>query len=221
MINIVNLGLKDYNDALEIQLALQQKRIENKIQDTLLLLEHNHVLTMGTRGKTRNIYLSSQQLKDMGVETVYVNRGGDVTYHGPGQIVGYPIFNLSICDKDIRLFIQKLENSIISLLKDRFNIEAYTQSGRFTGIWAQDKKIAAIGISVSKWVTMHGFAFNVNTDLKCFDWINPCGLNKGVTSVCEVTGEKQDMAEMFLLTGEYIAKEFNSPINYTEISALI
>lgn len=221
MINIVNLGLINYNDALDIQFALQKKRIENKIQDTLLLLEHNHVLTMGTRGKTQNIYLSPQQLKDMGVDTVYVNRGGDVTYHGPGQIVGYPIFNLNICDKDIRQFIQKLESSIIKLLNNRFNIEAYTQSGRFTGIWSQDKKIAAIGISVSKWVTMHGFAFNVNTDLKCFDWINPCGLNKGVTSVSEITGKKQDMSQMFKLTGEYIAKEFNSQINYTVINALL
>lgn len=207
-IDVVNLGLIGYIEALNIQKELQARRIQKTANDTLLLLEHNHVITSGTRANPQNIYFPGEELKKMGVEAVNTDRGGDVTYHGPGQIVGYLIFDLAICGNDIRKFVKNIENALIKLLKDRFGIDAYSQDGKFTGIWVNDKKIAAIGISVSRRVTLHGFAFNVNTDLKYFDLINPCGLNKGVTSLKELTGQKQDMAQIFKLTGEYIIKQF-------------
>jgi lipoyl(octanoyl) transferase len=209
VINVVDLGLIGYNEALEIQKRLQQRRIQKTAGDTLLLLEHSHVITLGTRANPQNIYVPQKRLEELGVEVAETDRGGDVTYHGPGQIVGYLIFDLAICGNDIRLFIKNIEGAIIDLLKERFGIDAYPQSGRFTGIWVNDKKIAAIGISVSRRVTMHGFAFNVNTDLKYFDLIKPCGLSKGVTSLEEITGQKQDMALLNKLTAEYLAKKFN------------
>ena len=170
-LNVIYLGVVPYGKVLDIQYKLLEMRQKGEIDNTLLLLEHPPVLTLGTRGQYNNIYLSSEELKSQGVEVFEVNRGGDVTYHGLGQIVGYPIFDLRDIDKDIRLFIQKLEQSIINLLKQEYGINAYRETDKYTGVWVNNKKITAIGISVRKYITMHGFAFNVNTNLAHFDWI--------------------------------------------------
>lgn len=206
--NIINIGLIPYGRALGIQKQLLEMRQKGLINDTLLLLEHPPVITLGTRGNYNNIYAEKEELEKNGVEIFEVGRGGDVTYHGPGQIVGYLIFDLNGYNRDVRLFVNKIEQSIINLLKNDYNIAAKSESGKFTGVWADEKKIAAIGISVSSGVTMHGFAFNVNTDLKHFNWINPCGLNRGVTSLSELTGEKQDMKRVYAAVENYFVKEF-------------
>lgn len=208
-LNIVNLGTISYKDALDIQTKLLEKRQNGEIDNTLLLLEHHPVLTLGVRGQYNNIYLSSQELKEKGVEIFEINRGGDVTFHGYGQLVGYCIFDLKDVEKNMRTFIQKIQNSIINLLNDKFAIKAEMGKDKMTGVWVNDKKIMAVGIAVSKWVTMHGFAFNVNTDLDCFKWINPCGLSKGVTSVKEHTGKEIDFNKMIELVKQYFIREFD------------
>jgi lipoyl(octanoyl) transferase len=207
-LNIVNLGLIPYDEALDIQYKLLEKRKNDEIDNTLLLLEHPPVLTLGTRGEYQNIYLPTEELKRQGVEIFEVNRGGDVTYHGPGQIVGYPIIDLRDVGKDTRIFIQKIEQSIINLLQKEYGIHAYGETDKYTGVWVNDKKITAIGIAVRKWITMHGFAFNVNTNLDHFKWINPCGLSKGVTSVEQLIGKKEDMNIVYEKVEYYFAGEF-------------
>ncbi len=220
-VNLCMPGRMDYEKALELQYTLQERRMNNEMDDTLLLLEHPPVITLGTRGKSDNIYLSEEELKLLGIKVVKVNRGGDVTYHGPGQIVGYPIFGLNGFGKDIRWFVYRLEKFIIELLKEEFEIDAYRDEGRFTGVWVGDKKIMAIGIAVRRWVTMHGFAFNVNTDLSHFAWINPCGLNKGVVSLKCLTGVSQDMNRMFEYVRDYFSKEFDCDFVEKKVEELI
>ena len=220
-INVVNLGLIPYGEALDIQYKLLEKRKNGEIENTLLLLEHPPVLTLGTRGEYNNIYLPTEELKRQGVEIFEVNRGGDVTYHGPGQIVGYPIFDLKDFGKDTRAFVQKIEQSIISLLQKEYGIDAHGETDKYTGVWVNDKKITAIGIAIRKWITMHGFAFNVNTNLEHFKWINPCGLSKGVTSVEELIGKKEDMSLAFEKVEHYFAKEFEANVVRTELHKLV
>lgn len=220
-LNICMLGLVPYKQALDLQYQLLSKRQKGEIEDTLLLLEHPPVITLGIRGKYSNIYLPLELLREKGVDVIEVRRGGDVTYHGPGQIVGYPIMDLSMMGKRIHPFIQGLELTIISLLKNEFGIDAENRTDKFTGVWVGDKKITAIGVAVDKWVTMHGFAFNVNTDLSHFDWINPCGLSMGVTSVEALTGEKADMKRIYSLTADYFAGAFARQGIETDVNSLL
>lgn len=208
-LNVVNTGLLSYGEALEIQKQLAQKRAKGEIDHTLLLLEHPSVLTMGVRGEYNHIYRSAEELKKQGVDIFEVDRGGDVTYHGPGQIVGYPIFDLNDFDRDLRRYIQKIQQCIIDLLEKEYGIDARGEFGKYTGVWVGEEKIMAIGVSVKKWITMHGFAFNINTNLEHFNWINPCGLSKGVTSVEKITGCKQEMTGLFEKVAAYFAKEFD------------
>ncbi len=219
--NICYLGLIPFGEALEIQERLHALRLQGKIENTLLLLEHPPVITLGTRGKYDNIYLPRQELEEKGVTIFEINRGGDVTYHGPGQIVGYPIVDLSDLDRSIRPFVCNIENAIIALLQHEFGLAAETRSGKYTGVWVGDKKITAIGIAVSKWVTMHGFAFNVNTDLTHFDWINPCGLSMGVTSVQALIGGAVDMDNLFALVASYMIKAFDCESTEVSIDSLL
>ncbi len=220
-INVVNLGLIPYGEALDIQYQLLEKRKNEEIGNTLLLLEHPPVLTLGTRGEYNNIYLPTEELKRQGVEIFEVNRGGDVTYHGPGQIVGYPLFDLRDFGKDTRIFVQKMEQSIINLLQTEYGIDAHGETDKYTGVWVKDKKNTAIGIAVRKWITMHGFAFNVNTNLEHFKWINPCGLSKGVTSVEELIGKKVDMDVAFEQVEQYLMKEFEATAIKVTLQELI
>jgi lipoyl(octanoyl) transferase len=157
------------------------------VDDTLLLTEHDHVYTLGKSTDDNHLLATEDELKSGGIEVFQVDRGGDITYHGPGQIVGYPIINLSNYSLDIHRYLRDLEETIIRTLA-RFGIKSGREIG-MTGVWVDGEKIAAIGIKVSRWITMHGFALNVNTDLEKFDRIIPCGIfHKGVTSMKKILG---------------------------------
>ncbi|MGL1890733.1 MAG: lipoyl(octanoyl) transferase LipB [Spirochaetaceae bacterium] len=189
-LNVINAGRLSYNDALELQLKTQQDRMENKIVDTIIFVEHNHVLTTGRRDQSHNILVDP---KVVGAELVQTNRGGEVTYHGPGQIVGYIIINLKEYGKGIKGYITDLEEIFIRLLEKNYSIESYRDS-EHRGVWVNNAKITAVGIAVNRGITMHGFAFNVNTDLDCFKWIVPCGIQgRDVESLQRLTGKELDM----------------------------
>jgi len=219
-ITICHIGRMPYDQALELQYDLVAARQENRIGNTLLLLEHPPVITMGTRADPANIYLSRDQLEVLGVTIHEVNRGGDVTYHGPGQIIGYPIVQLHDYDQGIRGFINTMQASLIDLLLQQYGIEAHPRRDKYTGVWVGDKKIAAFGLAVKQGVTMHGFAFNVNTELSHFNWINPCGLSLGVTSVAEESGYTVDMDQAFDLVARSFADHFAWEIEWINLDDL-
>jgi len=223
-LSICNLGRMSYEEALALQYELVEARQKNLIGNTLLLVEHPPVLTMGTRADPSNIYLSREQLEKEGVTIYDVNRGGDVTYHGPGQIVCYPIIQLYDFEGGVRWFVKTMEASLIDLLKEEYGIEAHLRLDKYTGVWVGDKKIAAFGIAVKQGVTMHGFAFNVNTDLSHFDWINPCGLSLGVTSVAGELGHAVDLDQAFDLVAKSFAGHFgwdSKWLNLKELQAVM
>lgn len=190
-----------YGDALQLQRALVDDRRAGRVPDTLLLLEHPHVLTLGVRGGARaHILASPERLRDLGVEVFEAGRGGDVTYHGPGQLVGYPIVDLRPDRQDVHRYVRDLEEVLIRTCAD-FGVTAGRLSG-FTGAWVTHpsrglEKIAAIGVRISRWITSHGFALNVDTDLRYFDLIVPCGISdRGVTSLAAATGRRIAMADV-------------------------
>jgi lipoyl(octanoyl) transferase len=196
-LNIAYLGHVDYKEALALQKTLRDSRAENKINDTLLLLEHNSVITLGRRGRYSNILIPGTSLKKEKIEIHEVTRGGDVTYHGPGQLVGYLIFDLKNHGRDVRDFVWKIQEVFIRLLKGRYNIDSRRDDGLYTGVWVENEKITAIGLAVSRWITMHGFAFNINTNLDHYKWINPCGItDRGITSLKKITGLDQDFEKV-------------------------
>ncbi len=188
IIDILNLGLKDYQETYKTQKQLVKKRYEERIPDTLILVEHHPVFTIGRSGSRKNIRAPSEKLKKEGIKVYETDRGGDITYHGPGQIVGYPIIDLRRYGKDVHLYLRALEEVLIKLLKN-FSIYAERVKG-MTGVWVNDKKIASIGIGVSKWVTYHGFSLNIDPNMRHFAMINPCGLSKPVTSMKEQLNSK-------------------------------
>jgi lipoyl(octanoyl) transferase len=182
-LDILDLGLIRYADALEVQQNLIQQRKEGAGQDTLLFAEHPHVVTMGRNGKTQHILASDDVLARTGIEFYETNRGGDVTYHGPGQVVGYPILDLREWKRDVRAYFRGLENTLIDALRE-LNVKAERiPDPGYEGVWVNGAKIAAIGVHISRWITSHGFALNVNTDLSYFQYIVPCGLTKPVCSL--------------------------------------
>ncbi len=211
-IKVVDLGLMDYLKAFDLQNQLLGLRQEKKIDDILLILEHPPVLTIGRSGHRSNLLVSEEELHRMGVNVYDVNRGGDITYHGPGQIIGYPILDLSSMGKDIRTFVRNLEEVFIQLLGKEYGITA-GRDQEHTGVWIGDKKITAIGLAVKRWVTQHGFAFNVNTNLDHFQWIVPCGIvDKGVTSISDQLGAELDMQEVKRQTAQYFGRVYNREI---------
>jgi lipoyl(octanoyl) transferase len=175
------LGRTDYGTALELQRQLVAERQQGLIPDQLLLLEHPHVITLGRNGKAANLLASDEVLSRAGIAFYPTDRGGDVTYHGPGQLVGYPIFDLRDWQRDVGAYVRAVEQGIIDTLAD-YGISA-CRIPKLTGVWVDDSKIAAIGVHISRWVTSHGFALNVSTDLSYFQYIVPCGLTKPVTSM--------------------------------------
>lgn len=210
---VQRLGLYSYREALALQEHTQLERIAGHIPDTLLLLEHPPVLTLGKRTQPGHIRLSEAERLALGVETVEINRGGDVTYHGPGQLVGYPIFDLKQHGKDIRQFVGNLETVFIRLMAEQYGITAHAETDRHTGVFVGTDKLTAFGISVRQWVTMHGFAFNVNTNLQHFDWIIPCGLtDRGVTSIERLTGKQQQMQQVTDLVVDLVADVFGMEV---------
>ncbi|MEI7615254.1 MAG: lipoyl(octanoyl) transferase LipB [Actinomycetota bacterium] len=221
-INIVRLGLIDYKEAIEIQEKLLALRQQDVIDDVFLLVEHPPVITVGRSGSYSNILLADDRLKSAGVSIYEVSRGGDVTYHGPGQIVGYMIMDLNKHGRDIHKFVGKIGELFIRLLKEEYNIDAGMDRGKYTGVWVGNEKITAIGISVKKWVTMHGFAFNVNTDMENFKWICPCGIkDRGVTSLMQLTKTTQDFEKLNGDVLNYFCKVFDLKPLEKDISSLI
>ena len=179
---VVDLGQQPYRPVWEFQKKLNALRQANRIPDTLILVEHHPVYTIGKNGSDLHVVATDTFLKERGIEVVHVDRGGDVTYHGPGQLVGYPIFNLHYHRESVSWFMRQLEEVFIRLLGE-LGIPARREEG-YTGVWVGDDKIVALGVRIRKWVTMHGFAFNVHTDLSFYDGIIPCGIfHKGVTSL--------------------------------------
>ena len=176
-----DLGLLKYGEAFDLQRALVDRRKRGEIGDQLLFVEHPHVVTMGRNGHQENVLASPELLERAGIEFHHCDRGGDVTYHGPGQIVGYPIFDLRQWKRDVVAYVRGIEQVLIDTLEE-FGIRATRVAGA-TGVWTPEGKIAAIGVHISRWVTSHGFALNVDTDLNYFRYIVPCGLTKPVTSM--------------------------------------
>jgi lipoyl(octanoyl) transferase len=192
---IMDLGLLDYTQSLDRQRQLVEKRKQNSISDCLLLVEHPHVITLGRAGKLAHLLADEDLLRQRGVEFLNTDRGGDITYHGPGQLVAYPIMDLTKWHKDVHLFLRALEETIIHLLAE-YGISSQRVAGA-TGVWVGDEKIAAIGVRTSQWVTSHGLALNVNTNLDYFSLIVPCGLtNKGITSMKKLLGQAIPMREV-------------------------
>jgi len=221
-----DIGLKDYKETWDYQAGIFDKLVENKkkaIQEakplkaepgTLIFVEHPHVYTLGKSGSENNLLLDYIQLRAKDASFYKIDRGGDITYHGPGQIVGYPIFDLEIIKVGLKEYIYMLEESIIKTVGE-FGISASRLEGG-TGVWldpevpGKARKICAIGVRASRYITMHGFAFNVNTNLAYFDNINPCGFtDKGVTSLEKELGVKQDFEAVKRIVKKNLQEIFN------------
>jgi len=193
---VQRLGLVAYGDALELQRRLVDERKADRIPDTLLLLQHPHVLTVGVKKDGRSHILATpQRLASLGVEVFDSGRGGDVTYHGPGQLVGYPIVDLNPDRRDVHKYVRDLEEVMIGVCAD-YGLAAQRVKG-FSGAWIGDEKIGAIGVRISRWITSHGFAFNVSTDIDFFKLIVPCGISdRGVTSLAARLGRTPPIGEV-------------------------
>jgi lipoyl(octanoyl) transferase len=190
--HVEQLGLVDYAQALDLQREKVAQRKAGVIPDTLLLLEHPHVYTLGRNARRENLLVSVDWLASHGAQVFETDRGGDATYHGPGQLVGYPILDLTQHHRDVSWYMRSLEEVFIRAARD-FGIEAGRSPGA-PGVWVGNDKLVAMGVHLSRWVTSHGFALNVNTDLTYFDWIVPCGLRgRGVTSLAKLLGRQMGM----------------------------
>ena len=189
------LGQLAYADGLELQQKLVIERQAGRVEDQFLLLEHDPVFTLGRNARQENVLFPAELLRERGYEVFETGRGGDVTYHGPGQVVGYPILDLSPDRRDVHRYVRDLEEVMIRVCAD-YGIAAGRVEG-LTGTWVGSDKIGAIGVRLSRWVTSHGFAFNVSTDLSAFDLIVPCGIrNRGVTSLRRLLGRDVARAEI-------------------------
>jgi lipoyl(octanoyl) transferase len=198
-----------YADALILQRTLVEHRRAGRIPDTLLLLEHPDVLTLGVRGDggRGHILATPEALASEGIDVYEAGRGGDVTYHGPGQIVGYPIIDLNPDRRDVHRYVRDLEAVLIQTAAD-YGIDAARVAG-LTGVWVGNDKLAAIGVRIARWITSHGFALNVTTKLDNFDLIVPCGIaDRGVTSLERLLGRPLDMAEVENRIIEHFSKVF-------------
>jgi lipoyl(octanoyl) transferase len=206
------LGRIDYASALELQRRLVVERQRGAIDDQLLLLEHPHVVTLGRNGHRENLLASDEVLARSGVTFYPTDRGGDITYHGPGQLIGYPILDLREWKRDVAAYVRAVEEVLIRTLAD-FGIDA----GRIptlTGVWVDGRKIAAIGVHISRWVTSHGFALNVSTDLSYFQYIVPCGLTKPVTSMAAL-GVRASLEEVGYILTVHFGRVFDCQLPLT------
>jgi lipoyl(octanoyl) transferase len=203
---VQDLGRMRYGDALAIQEELVEQRKRGLIADQLLFVEHPHVITQGRNGHAENLLASADVLRSAGIEFYPTNRGGDITYHGPGQIVGYPIVDLREWKRDVVAYVRAIEQVIMDALAE-FGLVAGRVPG-CTGVWTDGKKVAAIGVHISRWVTSHGFALNHTTDLRYFQYIVPCGLTKPVTSMQEA-GSGSSRAEVLAALSKNFARQFD------------
>ena len=222
-----DIGKSSFSDAWEYQEDIFKKIINQKIKNRsnenkmetnnfLIITEHDPVYTIGKSGDISNLLLNDDEMKTQGIEFYKINRGGDITYHGPGQIMGYPIIDLDNFFTDINLYLRKLEEVIINTLKS-YDLEGFTIKGE-TGVWVKDnnglsKKVCAFGIRASRWVTMHGFSFNVNPELNYFKNIIPCGIkDKGVTSVSELKNSNIEINEIKQILYKKFAESFGAKL---------
>jgi lipoate-protein ligase B len=186
---IIDLGLLDYQKALDLQYQFWSKRVEEELPDVLLILEHPHVITLGRRGNRSHLIASSEALEEMKIPVFHVERGGDVTYHGPGQIVVYPILNLKEYGYRVVRYVDQLEEIVLRVLMD-FGIEG-RRDPLNRGVWVGEEKIASVGVAIKRRVSLHGIALNYETDLKYFDLIDACGLKeKKMTSLAKILGKR-------------------------------
>jgi lipoyl(octanoyl) transferase len=215
-LEVRELGVLPYGDALGIQRALADDRIAGRIPDTLLLLEHPPVVTLGRGTRPGSLPIDPETLRRRGIEVFEIERGGDVTYHGPGQLVGYPILDLQQHKPDLHWYLRQLETSLIAAL-DTLGIDAEQRPG-LTGVWTAGRKIASIGIHVRQWVTWHGFALNVTTDLSPFSLIVPCGIPDVVmTSVAKETNApsgKQRDGELHAAVRRAVVQAFRTTFGF-------
>lgn len=215
--NYNDLGLIDYKTCWDLQEKLlagvtadKKSKGQPSAKNHFLLVEHPHVYTLGKSGNPNNLFAHEGLLKKINATFYKINRGGDITYHGPGQIVGYPIIDLEFYKLGVREYIKRMENAIIATIK-QFGLEGSHKEGA-TGVWldtrnpSKARKICAIGVRVSRYVTMHGFALNVNTDMRYFNYINPCGLSLGVTSIQKESGKEINLKKVKSILKE----KFNS-----------
>jgi lipoyl(octanoyl) transferase len=222
-----DIGLKDYKETWDFQAEIFKKLVDSKKQDrsglsgvnepmsgNLIFVEHPHVYTLGKSGSEENLLINMIQLKAKDASFYKIDRGGDITYHGPGQLVGYPVFDLEVIGISLKEYIFRLEEAIIRTVSC-FAIEA-SRLKEGTGVWidpgipGKARKICAIGVKASRYVTMHGFAFNINTDLGYFENINPCGFtDKGVTSLEKELGNRQDFEAVKLVVKKYLQEIFD------------
>lgn len=207
----------DYEDALRLQNRLAEARGGEKIGDILLLLQHPPVITMGKSGKVQNV-LAPQAIQEKGIKVIFTDRGGDVTYHGPGQMVIYPILNLRLYGLSVPGYVWKLEETVIRLL-DRFGIKA-RRIEKLRGVWVENEKVAALGVHLSRWISKHGLALNVNTNLDPFDLINPCGTGKRATSMARILGRELPMEEIETLIIQCFADVFGVSISQEPVEKL-
>ncbi len=192
-LEVRKLGRVGYANALDLQKELEAEVIDRRKQDYLLLLEHPHTFTLGRRSKNDGVLATADMLRKLGVDVFEINRGGKVTYHGPGQIVGYPIVSLSPDREDVHKYVRDIEEVLIRTMAD-FGIEAFRIEG-LTGVHTAEGKVAAIGVHIKRWVTTHGFALNVNTDLSYYNWIIACE-GEPVASMDKLLGREIDLAEV-------------------------
>ncbi|HEY90307.1 MAG TPA: lipoyl(octanoyl) transferase LipB [Dehalococcoidia bacterium] len=203
----------EYNEAYKLQQSLWLQNLNGESPDTLLMLSHVPTFTIGKSGKLDNLLLTREELKIQGIPVYFSDRGGDITYHGPGQLVAYPIMDLRKQGKDIHRYIYALQEVLIQTLDD-FSIEA-KRDDEHVGVWAGDEKIAAIGVRVKKWITMHGIALNVNPIMEHFSFINPCGItDKGVTSITGILGHDVPFDDVVERMVERFAAVFDVKIEW-------
>ena len=201
--NIIDLGISEFKDTWNLQKELQEKRILGEIEDQLILVEHPAVYTIRKNASKEHILKKKE-----GISIIQTDRGGNITFHGPGQLVGYPILDLNFYKRSITWYMRELEQLMIDVLKE-YGIEGSTKKG-LTGTWVKDHKIAALGVRISRWVTMHGFSLNINPDLDYYQDIIPCGIQGyGVTSMAMIMGEKvPSMDEVKIKMVDYFKNRF-------------
>ena len=209
------LGTVDYAEALRLQEELQAKRIAGDIGDTVLLLQHPPVLTMGRSAQGQHIVAEPTLLESRGIAVHEVGRGGDVTYHGPGQLVAYPIIDLKPDRRDVRKYMWSLEETMIRTCAD-FGLSASRIPG-LNGTWIGERKVGAVGVRISRWVTMHGLALNANTDLSHFDLIVPCGIqDKTVTSISAELDRAVGVPEVMAPLAEHFARLYDTDVEWQD-----
>jgi len=214
---VLELGRMGWAEAFEMQQQLVASRKEGRVPDHLLLVEHPHTITLGRNAHAENVLASAEVMDRSGIRFHHTDRGGDVTYHGPGQLVGYPILDLREWKRDVGAYMRAVEEVLIGTLGD-FGIKAGRIPG-LTGVWIGERKIAAIGVHLSRWVTSHGFALNVNTDLNYFGYIVPCGLTRPVTSMAEC-GVRTTLARVSQSVAAQFGRVFDCEVLYPALASM-